>query len=153
MPPLFLTVKQFNKSFDLAPRLRVGIIVLNRQSKFLLTRRGIEPDKGKWQIPGSFLLKNESIHDCVSRIGMEELGFTLSANDCRLASVEEDLVQDSRGHVVHAIYKYRLLRDISLKPWGDSVEMAFFSSIPADIGFHYGEILEKWYNKGQVNDK
>lgn len=146
MPPLFLTAKQFKKSFDLAPRLIIDILVLNKFDQFLLTRRGTPPEIGKWQIPGSFLLKDETMQECVGRIGVEELGFTLSYNDCRLASVQEDLTQDLRGHVVHIIYKYRLLRDISLRPWGESTEMAFFSSIPQDMGFHYSEILKKWYN-------
>ena len=146
MPSILLTPRQFKSSFNLVPRLMIDILVLNKLDQFLLTRRGIEPEIGKWQIPGSFLLKNETIQECVARIGVEELGFTLSSNDCRLASFEEDLAQDPRGHVVHVIYKYRLLRDISLKPWGESAEMAFFSSIPTDMGFHYSEILKKWYN-------
>lgn len=146
MPPLHLTEKQFKISFDLAPRLIIDILVLNKQDQFLLTRRGIEPEIGKWQMPGTFLQKDETIQECIGRIGVEELGFSLSSNDCRLASVEEDLMQDERGHVLHVIYKYRLLRDISLKPWGDSLEMGFFSAIPADMGFRYGEMLKKWYN-------
>ena len=146
MPPLFLTARQFKRSFDLVPRLIIDIIVLNKQDQFLLIRRGIEPEVGKWQVPGTFLQKDETIQECVARIGVEELGFSLSSNDCRLASVEEDLSSDPRGHVVHTIYKYRLLRDISLKPWGESLEMGFFSSIPPDMGFAYGKILKKWYN-------
>lgn len=146
MPPLFLTPNQFKKSFDLIPRLRISIVVLNKRDQFLLTRRGTSPEEGKWHIPGAFLLKNETIQECIARIGVEELGFTLSSNDCRLATVEEDLLHDPRGHVVHIVYKYRLLRDVSLKPWGESAEMNFFSSIPQDMGFHFGEILGKWYN-------
>jgi 8-oxo-dGTP diphosphatase len=146
MPPLLLTPRQFKTSFNLVPKLMINILVLNKLDQFLLTRRGIEPEIGKWQIPGSFLLKGETVQECVARIGVEVLGFTLSSNDCRLALFEEDLVKDPRGHVVHVIYKYRVLRDISLKPWGESAEMAFFSSIPQDMGFHYGEILKKWYN-------
>jgi len=146
MPPLFLTPRQFKSSFNVVPRLMINILVLNKLDQFLLTRRGIEPEIGKWQVPGSFLLKNETIQECVARIGVEELGFTLSSNDCRLASFEEDLTQDPRGHVVHVVYKYRVLRDISLKPWGESAEMTFFSSIPQNMGFHYSEILKKWYN-------
>ena len=146
MPPLLLTPRQFRNSFNRVPRLIIDILVLNKKNQFLLTRRGIEPEAGKWQVPGSFLLKDETLQECIARIGVEELGFSLSSNDCRLASVEEDLSSDPRGHVVHIIYKYRLLRDISLKPWGESLEMGFFSSIPPDIGFHYKEILKKWYN-------
>lgn len=146
MPPLLLTEKQFTDSFDLVPRLKINVLVVNKLNQFLLTRRAIEPELGKWQIPGVFLLKDESIQDCIARIGIEELGFTLSANDCRLSALEEDLEHDIRGHVLHAVYKYRLLRDISLKPWGESVEMGFFSSPPQDMGFHYAEILKKWYN-------
>lgn len=146
MSPLYLDNEQFIQSFKHVPRLAINLLILNRQNQFLLTRRAIEPEKGKWHLPGCFLLKEEKIDTCLERIATEELGFPISANDCRLADVSENLEQDPRGHIVDVIYKYRLLKAIWLKPWGSSAELAFFNSIPPEMGFNHGQILSKWYN-------
>jgi len=146
MSGLYLDDKQFTESFLLVPRVAIDVLILNKSNQFLLTRRGIEPELGKWHIPGGFLLKGESIVERIERIGVEELGFTISANDCRLAQVSDNLDADPRGHIVDIVYKCRVLRDILLKPWGDSVELGFFNNIPKDIGFNHAQILSKWYN-------
>lgn len=146
MSTLYLNEEQFVKSFELAPRVAINLLVLNRQNQFLLARRAIEPAKGKWHIPGSFLLKNEPIGACLERIAAEELGFPISSNDCRLADVSENVDADPRGHVVDIVYKYRLLKAIWLKPWGNSAELAFFNTIPQDMGFNHKQILSRWYN-------
>lgn len=146
MAGLFLTPKQFTASFAHVPRVALVLLIVNRQNQFLLTKRAIEPGSGMWHLPGSFLLKDEQIAQCLERIGPQELGFTLSAKDCRLVHVSENLESDPRGHVIDIIYKYRLLREISLSAWGDSAELGFFFTIPQGVGFNHVEILQKWYN-------
>lgn len=145
MTGLYLTPDQFTASFMYVPRVACTVLVVNRANQFLLTKRAIEPAQGMWHLPGSFLLKGEHIATCLERIATQELGFPLSARDCRLAHVSENIDSDPRGHVVDIIYKYRLLREISLSAWGDSAELGFFSSIPHNMGFNHAEILSKWY--------
>lgn len=51
----------------------VGGVVL-RDGKALLIRRGQEPQRGWWQIPGGYCEHDEAIHDAVVREVYEEAG-------------------------------------------------------------------------------
>lgn len=143
MEPLYLEDDDFNKSFELAPRVACNLFVVDREDRFLLTRRALEPERGKWHLPGSLLLKHETIDQCLVRTAAQELGFPISARDCRLKIVHENISGDPRGHIINLTYKYRLLKDVLMTPWGDSSEMALFTHIPEDLGFNHAEILKK----------
>ena len=56
-----LSFREFINSFKLIPRLAVDLIVENKKGEILLSKREMEPYLGYWHIPGSFLLKNESL--------------------------------------------------------------------------------------------
>jgi len=47
---------------------------LDGEGRVLLSRRGIEPFKGKWDFPGGFLDEEEHPRDCVRRELREEAG-------------------------------------------------------------------------------
>lgn len=49
-----------------------GVVV--RDGKVLLIRRGQEPSRGWWQLPGGYCEHDESIHDAVAREVWEEAG-------------------------------------------------------------------------------
>ncbi len=49
-----------------------GVVIQN--GKALLIRRGIEPRRGWWQIPGGYCEHDESIHEAVVREVFEEAG-------------------------------------------------------------------------------
>jgi 8-oxo-dGTP diphosphatase len=51
----------------------VDIVILKDQ-KIILTKRRIPPYRGYWNLPGSVILKNESMVDAVKRSSREELG-------------------------------------------------------------------------------
>jgi ADP-ribose pyrophosphatase YjhB (NUDIX family) len=141
--PLFLSQGDFIKSFAQVPRVACNLFIVDRDDRFLLTKRGIEPERGKWHLPGSFLLKYESIAQCLERIASSELGFLVSSRDCRLKIVHENIGCDPRGHIIDVVYKYRLLKDVILKGWGDSLSMAFFTNSPPDMGFNHEQILKE----------
>ncbi|MFO0703794.1 MAG: NUDIX domain-containing protein [Patescibacteria group bacterium] len=141
----YITEKRFADSFKDTPRVAIVLFIRNKKDELLLVRRGLPPDEAKWSLPGAFLLKKETLNECVNRIAVEKLGIELSKNDCRVMDVVEYL-DDPRGHVVQVVYKYRMLRDILLKPWGESAELAYFGTVPSDMAFNHAEIVEKWYN-------
>jgi len=130
----------FLKTFDLVPRVALSLIISDSQNKVLLTKRDIPPFPGSWHIPGSFLLKNESINDCLMRVAKKELGFVLDVKKTKLLGVFEDLNKDPRGHVIDIMYGYKM-EYIHIKSVGDSEEIRFFAKLPPNISFNHRETL------------
>ena len=48
------------------------VILFNKGKMILLARRGVEPAKGQWDIPGGFVNPNESAEEAVVREALEE---------------------------------------------------------------------------------
>ena len=53
------------------PKACVAILITKR-GKLLLARRGIEPARGEWDIPGGFVDRGESAEEAVVREALEE---------------------------------------------------------------------------------
>ena len=70
--------------------------------KILLIRRGAKPYKGRWALPGGFLLANEDIDDCARRELREETG----VSDVYLEQLYTfgHPKRDPRGRVVTVAY-------------------------------------------------
>ena len=110
--PQKLPYEQFLKTFELAPRVAVNLLIEGEvcetsrgKKEILLTRRKKPPFAGSWHLPGSFVLKGESLMDCVQRVANEELG--LKVKNATLVGVFDDIDGDPRGHVVDLVYQIR----------------------------------------------
>lgn len=57
-----------------------GAVVI-RDDKALLIQRGIEPNRGAWQLPGGYVEADEQIIQAVEREVMEEAGITARVTD------------------------------------------------------------------------
>ena len=71
MPAQKLPYNLFVESFNLAPRIAVDLWMKNEDGALLFTKRDVEPFAGMWRLPGSFLLKGETISECLKRIAKE----------------------------------------------------------------------------------
>ncbi|MBS7633563.1 NUDIX hydrolase [Candidatus Bathyarchaeota archaeon] len=78
------------------PVVGVGAVVLSNR-KILLEKRGNEPGKGKWSIPGGIVELGEKLEDTVVREVKEETG--LEVEDPQLIDVVSNMVLDERGRV------------------------------------------------------
>jgi 8-oxo-dGTP diphosphatase len=67
---------RLQREFPLTPLIGVGAVVVH-QSRVLLVRRGREPLKGHWTLPGGLLEVGESIAEGVAREVLEETGLTV----------------------------------------------------------------------------
>ena len=64
------------REFPEAPLVGIGAVVVD-QGRVLLVRRGHEPLKGKWSLPGGLLELGESLLEGVVRELREETGLTV----------------------------------------------------------------------------
>jgi 8-oxo-dGTP diphosphatase len=64
------------REFPLAPLVGVGAVVVNKE-RVLLVRRGREPLKGQWSLPGGLLELGEPLTAGVAREVLEETGLTV----------------------------------------------------------------------------
>ena len=74
-------VPESGKSYPLEPRVGVGAITI-KDGKVLLVKRGVEPSKGLWAIPGGTLKLGETLQECAAREIMEETGIQIKVGDC-----------------------------------------------------------------------
>lgn len=63
---------------DHLPQVGVGVVVINETQEVLLIRRGQEPNKGLWTIPGGRQEPGETLFETANREIMEETGVTIS---------------------------------------------------------------------------
>jgi colanic acid biosynthesis protein WcaH len=133
-----LPYDQFLKSFELAPRVAINLLI-EKDGKILLAKRAIEPFKDHWHYPGSFLLKDEPLDDAVQRVARDELG--IKVKDVELAGVFENLTGDPRGHVVDVIYRSGPVGEPDAVD--TNLEVKYFERLPEKIGFGHRKILRR----------
>ena len=78
------------------PRVGVGAVVL-RRGRVLLVRRGGQPSRGKWTLPGGLVEVGETSTDAVRRELREECGIEVRV--AGLAGVLDRIVRDDDGRV------------------------------------------------------
>ena len=68
------------REFPMAPLVGVGAVIVS-EGRVLLARRGNEPMKGHWTLPGGLLELGESLSDGVMREVREETGLTVEVKE------------------------------------------------------------------------
>jgi ADP-ribose pyrophosphatase YjhB (NUDIX family) len=71
--PEKMPLKKFREIYSQVPRLCVEVVI-KTDDGVVLTKRAIEPYKGKWHIPGGTVLFGEMLNDAVKRVAREEAG-------------------------------------------------------------------------------
>lgn len=127
------------------PRIAVDAIILIDR-KLVLVRRGNEPFKGKYALPGGFVEFGETTEQAVEREVLEETG--LQTEVSRLLGVYSAPDRDPRGHTVSAAY---VLKKIGgrLKSGSDAaaVRLVPISKVPR-LAFDHADIVAD-FNESQ----
>ena len=114
------------RSFPERPLVGVGGLVY-QEDKVLLIRRGREPGRGRWSIPGGGVRLGETLKEAVKRELLEETG--LEVDPLTLVEVLDRIITDADGRIR---YHYVLvdylcvIRDGTLRAGSDALEAGFF---------------------------
>ncbi|ABU82095.1 NUDIX domain-containing protein [Ignicoccus hospitalis] len=127
---------------ECCPVLTVDVVVFH-EGKVLLVKRGAEPFKGKWALPGGRVECGERVEEAALRELKEETG--IEAELVTLVSVYSDPNRDPRGHYVSVAFLAAPKGNLEPKASTDAAEAKWFelSEVPwEDLAFDHAEILK-----------
>ena len=102
MVPKKLTDSEFSLIYGKVPRACVDL-VFETPEGILLTRRAINPYKGKWPLPGGGIRFGEKVEEAVKRIAKEELDLEIQSIKM-LGFTETPKEKDPDRHSVSIVF-------------------------------------------------
>jgi ADP-ribose pyrophosphatase YjhB (NUDIX family) len=103
-----------SRLYPSAPLVGVGVVVLNDAHEILLVKRGNEPGKGLWSLPGGMVQLGERVRDAAVREVYEECNLNVEPED--VMSVVDLILKDPDGKVK---YHYVLIDYFARYKGGD----------------------------------
>ena len=127
--------------------LTADCMVVNPCGEILLIRRGNEPYRGCWALPGGFMEMDETIEHCAVRELHEETGINVGEEQLHLIGIFSRLGRDPRGRTVTAAYRIDLPTNTDAQSGDDAAEARWFplSELPP-LAFDHAEIIAKASN-------
>lgn len=114
-----------------------GIVVVD--GKIVLVKRGREPGKGKYALPGGFVEYGERTEYSAVREVLEETGLETAV--VGLLGIYSDPSRDPRGHIISAVYVLRLIGG-EPRAGDDAAEVVLFplDRLP-ELAFDHAKII------------
>jgi 8-oxo-dGTP diphosphatase len=113
-------------------------VVIPAERGVVLIRRGSEPFKGQWALPGGFVEVGETVEEAADREAAEETG--LAVEVARLVGVYSDPERDPRGHNVSVAFIARVLSG-ELSAATDASEVAVLDPDSVELAFDHQKII------------
>lgn len=134
---------QFENSWRKPSVTADGIVI--KGNEIALIRRGKEPFKGSYALPGGFLNYGETLEECVVREVQEETG--LKARIIELVGVYSAPGRDPRGHFVTAVYHLEHTAG-SIRAGDDAsdAEWVHLDHLPK-FAFDHGKIVQDFLSR------
>ena len=111
--------------------------------KLLLIKRGHEPFKGQWAIPGGFIGMDEELEDAVARELQEETGLTGIPLE-QLHTFGKP-GRDPRGRQITVVYMGIIKEGLDRIKAGDDADMAQWfdiNNLPPDLAFDHNIVAK-----------
>jgi ADP-ribose pyrophosphatase YjhB (NUDIX family) len=119
-------------------------VCVDEQGRILLARRGIEPAKGKWDLPGGFLEEEEHPLDCLHRELREEAGVEIEPIELLGVWIDKYGGDGSAATTLNVYWTARIVEGTPV-PADDVAELRWFARgeiSDEELGFpHTGEVL------------
>ena len=121
------------------PLLTADAVIVDPERGVVLIRRGHEPFRGSWALPGGFVEVGETVEAACRREAREETG--LEVEPVRLLGVYSDPARDPRGHTVSAVFVCRVTGG-KLCGGDDAAEARWFATLDGlDLAFDHARVL------------
>ena len=132
-----------------APALTADAVLLKGR-EVLLVRRGREPFKGMWALPGGFVDVGETVEDATRRELMEETG--LRGDIVDLLGVWSAPDRDPRGHIVTVAFVLKVSGIVAVGMEEGEVDEARWFPLDAlpEMAADHGDILaaaRRWLDR------
>jgi len=117
------------REYPSLPIVGVGAVIV-QDGRLLIVRRGVEPGKGKWSIPGGAVELGETVRDATIREAKEETGLDVEIVVDRPLDAFDNVDIDEKGVLR---YHYVLLQFLArpkggtLKPSSDVLDAKWVS--------------------------
>ena len=122
-------------------------LCIDDEGRVLLSRRAIEPFKGRWDLPGGFIDEGEHPLDCVRRELREEAGVEIEPLLLLGVWVDRYRGDGTAAATLNLYYTARILQG-EPRPADDVAELRWFAPdrVPHDeLAFgHLDDVLRRW---------
>lgn len=113
-----LSPQVFADIYNKVPRLCVSVLIPSRDFRgCLLLKRGIEPYKGSWHLPGGSVMKGEDLHDAAARIAYRELGVRFKSIEMHVVGHIQCLGEPRDHEGIESMHNV----DLVLSPYGSPI--------------------------------
>jgi 8-oxo-dGTP diphosphatase len=119
------------------PKLMVDVVIPSDVGVVLI-RRGSEPFKGQWALPGGFVQIGETVEEAARREAAEETGLAVEIS--RLVGVYSDPDRDPRGHNVSVAFLAQVLSG-QMQAASDAAEVDVLDPDTVELAFDHGRII------------
>jgi len=108
------------------PAVTADCVVITTETcpRVLLVKRGNDPYKGCWALPGGFMNMDETAADCAIRELEEETG--LKVENVKQIGAYSAIDRDPRGRTVGVAYLTRIAQALPVKGQDDAAKAAWF---------------------------
>ena len=128
------------------PSLTVDIFIYDDNKNFILIKRGNEPFKNYWALPGGFVDYGECVEDAAVREALEETSINVELEN--LVGVYSDPSRDPRRHTVTIAYTAKgNIRD--MKADDDACDIGIYTKDDLEklnIAFDHEKIINDCLN-------
>ena len=122
------------------PALTTDCVIFDDSGRVLLIRRGNEPFKGTYALPGGFVDIGETVEEACRREVREEAGIEIEG--LRLIGVYSDPKRDTRGHTVSAAFMARPVASAMPQAGDDAASVEWVADWRGvELAFDHAQVL------------